>query len=132
MKRVWFGISVACLVGAAVACNPFAPDQSVVLAVEKIDAPATSPVGTPLTVVLTVTIGMCEQFDHLEATSTASTASLTAWGVNATIGNKDIVCIDMIKSEAHSYQFNPAARGPFQITVDQGRLPPLTATVQVQ
>jgi hypothetical protein len=75
---------------------------------------------------------MCEQFDHLEATSTASSASLTAWGVNPTIGNKDIVCIDLIKSEPHSYQFNPSARGPFQISVDQGRLPPLTATVQVQ
>ena len=132
MKRAWFGIGAACLVGVAVACNPFAPDQSVVLAVEKIDAPATSSVGSPLTVVLTVTIGMCEQFDHLEATSTASSASLTAWGVNPTIGNKDIVCIDVIKSEPHAYQFSPSARGAFQITVDQGRLPPLTATVQVQ
>jgi hypothetical protein len=132
MKRAWFGIGVVCLVGASVACNPFAPDQSVVLAVEKIDAPATSLVGSPLTVVLTVTIGMCESFDHIKATSTASSASLTAWGVNATIGNKDIVCPTIIKHESHSYQFNPVARGPFQITVDQGRLPPLTATVQVQ
>jgi hypothetical protein len=132
MKRAWFGIGVGCLVGAAVACNPFAPDQSVVLAVEKIDAPATSPVGSPLTVVLTVTIGMCERFDRLEARSGASGASLTAWGINATIGNKDVACIDLIKSEAHSYQFTPSTRGPFQISVDQGRLPPLTATVQVQ
>jgi hypothetical protein len=132
MKRAWFGIWLACLVGAAVACNPFAPDQSVVLAVEKIDAPATSPVGSPLTVVLTVTIGMCESFDHIEATSDASGASLTAWGVNATIGNKDIACPTIIKSETHSYQFKPSTRGAFQITVDRGRLSPLTATVQVQ
>jgi hypothetical protein len=132
MKRAWFGIGVACLFGAAVACNPFAPDQSVVLAVEKIDAPATSPVGSPLTVVLTVTIGMCESFDRLEARSDVSGASLTPWGVNATIGNKDIFCPTIIKSESHSYQFKPSARGSFQITVDQGRLPPLTATVQVQ
>jgi len=132
MKRAWFGISVACLVGAAVGCNPFAPDQSVVLGVEKMDAPATSPVGSPLTVVLTVTIGMCESFDHLEATSVASGASLTAWGVNATIGNKDVVCPAIIKSETHSYQFNPSTRGAFQITVEQGRMPPLTATVQIQ
>ena len=132
MKRAWFGIAVLCLVAAAVACNPFAPDQSVVLGVEKIDAPATSPVGSPLTVVLTVTIGMCESFDHLEATSTASGASLTAWGVNGTIGNKDKVCPTIIKSESHSYQFNPSARGAFQITVDRGRVSPLTATVQVQ
>jgi hypothetical protein len=132
MKPAWFGIGVACLVGTAVACNPFAPDQSVVLGVEKIDAPATSPVGSPLTVVLTVTIGMCESFDHLEATSTASAGWLTAWGVNGTIGNKDIVCPTIIKSEPHSYQFNKSARGPFQITVDRGRVSPLTAIIQVQ
>jgi hypothetical protein len=132
MKRAWFGISVAGLVGLAVACNPFEPDQSVILGVEKIDAPATSPVGSPLAVVLTVTIGMCERFDRIEARSDASGGSLTAWGVNPTIGNNDIVCATIIKSEPHSYQFNPTVRGPFQITVDQGRLAPLQATVQVQ
>ena len=132
MKRALLGMGVACLVGLAATCNPFAPDQSVVLGVEKLDVPATSPVGSPLTVVLTVTIGMCERFDHLEAMSTGSSATLTAWGVNPTIGNKDIACPTIIKSETHSYQFNPSTRGAFQITVDQGRLPPLTATVQVQ
>jgi len=132
MQRAWFGISVACLVGAAVACNPFAPDQSVVLGVEKMDAPATSPVGSPLTVVLTVLVNGCQSFDHLEATSVASGASLTAWGLDHTIGNKGIVCPSIIRGEAHSYQFNPAARGPFQITVDRGSVSPLTATVQVQ
>jgi len=132
MKRAWFGIGVVWLISFAIACNPFAPDQSVVLGVEKIDAPATSPVGSPLTVVLTVTIGMCESFDHIEAASTASSATLTAWGVNATIGNKGVFCPTIIKSEAHSYQFNPSTRGAFQITVEQGRMPPLTATVQIQ
>jgi len=132
MKRAWFGFGVACFFGAAVACNPFAPDQSVVLGVEKMDAPATSPVGSPLTVVLTVIVNGCQSFGHLEATSVASGASLVAWGVDHTIGNKDVVCPSIIKSEAHSYQFNPAARGPFQITVDRGRVSPLTATVQVQ
>ncbi|MGZ3485177.1 MAG: hypothetical protein ACXU96_16460 [Gemmatimonadaceae bacterium] len=132
MKRAWFAMPVICAIAAAVACNPFAPDQSVVLDVEKIDAPASSPVGSPLTVVLTVTIGMCESFDHIGATSTASGASLTAWGLNATIGNKDIVCPTIIKSESHSYQFKPSTRGSFQITVDRGSVSPLTATVQVQ
>jgi len=132
MKRAWFGIGVACLVGAAVACNPFAPDQSVVLGVQKIDAPATSTFGTPLTVVLTVLVNGCQSFDHLEAMSDASGASLTAWGVDHTIGNKGVVCPEIIKSEAHSYQFNPSVRGAFQITVGQGRLAPLIVTVQVQ
>jgi hypothetical protein len=132
MNRALLGMGVACLVGLAATCNPFAPDQSVVLGVEKLDAPATSPVGSPLTVVLTVTIGMCERFDRIEARSSASGASLTAWGVNPTIGNNDIACPAIIKSETHSHQFNPTVRGPFQITVDQGRLAPLQATVQVQ
>jgi hypothetical protein len=132
MKRAWFGIPVACLVGAAVACNPFSPDQSVVLGVQKIDAPATSPFGSPLTVVLTVLVNGCQSFDHLEATSDASGASLTAWGVDHTIGNKGVVCPEVIKSEAHSHQFNPSARGAFHIFVGQGRLAPLTATVQVE
>jgi hypothetical protein len=132
MRRAWFGIGVACVVGAAVACNPFAPDQSVVLGVEKMDAPATSPVGSALTVVLTVIIDMCQSFDHIEATSVSSGASLTAWGRDGTIGNKHVVCPTIIKWEAHSYQFNPSTRGPFQITVDRGRVSPLTATVQVQ
>lgn len=132
MKRAWFAIGVVCIIGAAVACNPFAPDQSVVLGVEKIDAPATSPVGSPLTVVLTVLVNGCQSFGHLEATSFASGGSLTAWGVDHTVGNKGVVCPEIIRSEAHSYQFTPAALGPFQITVDQGRMPPLTATVQIQ
>jgi len=132
MKRAWFGFGVACFFGAAVACNPFAPDQSVVLDVEKIDTLATSLVGSPLIVVLIVTIDMCQSFDHIEATSVASGASLTAWGIDATIGNKNIACPTIIKSEAHSYQFKPSVRGPFQITVDRGRVSPLTATVQVQ
>lgn len=132
MKRAWFGIGAACLVGVVVACNPFAPDQSVILGVQKIDAPATSPVGSPLTVVLTVLVNGCQSFDHLEATSDASGASLTAWGLDHTIGNKGVVCPDVIKSEAHSHQFSPSVRGAFQITVGQGRLAPLTATVQIQ
>jgi hypothetical protein len=129
MRIISFGLVAVALVAG---CNVFtSPDQSVVLSVEKIDAPATSPVGAPLTVVLTVTINMCQSFDHLEGKSAASGATLTAWGMDATIGNKDVVCPTIMKSEAHSYQFTPSTRGTFGIMVDQGRMPPLTATVQV-
>jgi hypothetical protein len=121
-------LAVAFVVG----CELTSPDQSVILGVEKMDAPATSTVGSPLTVVLTVTIGMCQSFDHIEATSGASGGSLTAWGVDASIGNKGVTCPTIVKSEPHSFQFNPATRGPFQVTVDRGRLGPLTATVQVE
>jgi hypothetical protein len=132
LKPVWFWLTIVSILGASVACNPFAPDQSVVLDVEKLDAPATSPVGSPLTVVLTVLVNGCQSFDHLEAMSDASGASLTAWGLDHTIGNKGVVCPEVIKSEAHSYQFNPSVSGAFQITVGRGRVSPLTATVQVQ
>lgn len=130
MRIISFGlIGVAFVAG----CNVFtSPDQSVMLSVEKIDAPATSPVGAPLTVVLTVIMNGCQSFDHLEAKSAASGASLTAWGVDATIGNKNVVCPSILKSEPHSYEFTPPTRGTFGITVDQGRMPPLTVTVQVQ
>lgn len=130
MRIILFGVVAVAVVAG---CNGlFDPGQSVVLGVEKIDAPASSPVGSPLTVVLTVTVNGCQSFDHIEATSVASGASLTAWGLDASKGNKDVVCPSVIKSEAHSYQFNPPTRGPFQITVDRGRVSPLTATVQVQ
>jgi hypothetical protein len=130
MRIISLGVVAVALVAG---CNFFSsPDQSVILGVEKMDAPATSPVGSPLTVVLTVIVNGCESFDHLEATSAASGASLTAWGLDHTVGNKDVVCPQILRSEAHSYQFNPPTRGPFQITVDRGRVSPLTATVQVQ
>ena len=129
MRIASFGV-LACAFVAA--CGLTDPDQSVILAVEKMDAPATSAVGSPLTVVLTVTIGMCQSFDHIEAQSGATGGSLTAWGVDASIGNDDVTCPTIIKSEPHSYQFHPATRGPFQITVDRGRVSPLTATVQVE
>ena len=95
MKRALVGFGVACFVGAAVGCNPFAPDQSVVLAVEKIDAPATSPVASPLTVVLTVTIGMCESFDRLEARSDASGAFRLSspLGDAAAAGLREKICL---------------------------------------
>ena len=130
MRIISLGVVAVALVGG---CNVFSsPDQSVILGVEKMDAPATSLVGSPLTVVLTVIVNGCESFDHLEATSAAAGASLTAWGLDHTVGNKDVVCPEILRSEAHSYQFDPPTRGPFQITVDRGRISPLTATVQVQ
>ena|ERR1700686_4239434 len=132
MKRAWFEMVVVSLLAAVVACNPFAPDQSIILGVEKIDAPATSPVGSPLTVVLTVTVGGCKSFDQIEAASVPSGASLTALGLDASKGKRDVVCPSVIISEPHSYQFDSPPRGPFTITVDRGRVSPLTATVQVQ
>ncbi len=112
--------------------NPFAPDQSVVLGVTQLDAPATISTGSPLTVVLTVVTGGCKSFDHIEVQRQAASASLTAWGRDGSKGRKDIMCPDNIVYEPHPYRFEPPFQSPFTVTVDRGRLSPLIATVQVQ
>jgi hypothetical protein len=120
------------IVAIDVACNPFAPDQSVILGVQRLDAPASISAGSSLTVVLTVTTGGCLGFDHIEAERAASGVSLTAWGRDASKGRNDIVCPAVIISEPHSYQLDPPFQSPFTVTVNRGTLSPLTATVQIQ
>ena len=132
LKRAWFGFGVGCLVGAAVACNPFAPDQSVTLDVSKIDAPTAVATGTPITVVLTVTTGGCKSFDRIEVNRDVGGAHMTVWGRDGAKGRKDIMCPANIVFEPHSYQFDPTFANSFAILVDRGRLPPLQKRVQVQ
>ena len=131
MNRCSFGMAVMAL-GVASACNPLAPDQSVVLGVTKLDAPATISASSPLTVVLTVTTGGCTSFDHIAVARDASGASLTAWGIDASKGRKDIACPAYIADTPHSYKLDPPFQSPFTVQVPRGRLSPLTATVQVQ
>ena len=131
MKRY---LSVMAVVGLAVAplgCNPFADDQSVVLLVEQIDAPATVSAGSPLTVALTVIVGGCKTFERFAVQRDAFGASMIALGRNAAIGN-DMACTDNAVPESHSYQFDPPIQDPFTIRVQREGLEPLTATVQVQ
>jgi hypothetical protein len=132
MKSFLFGTAVAGFVAMSTACNPFAPDQSVVLDVTKLDAPAAIAAGNPLTVTLTVAIDGCSGFHHLEVQRGASDASITVWGRNASIGRSDVVCPSIIKYEPHSYTFAPPFPSSFTVQVPRGRLSPLTATVQVQ
>jgi hypothetical protein len=134
VKRVTLEFAVfAVLVLAIGACrNPSAPDQSVILDVSKLDAPASAASGDPLPVVLTVTTGGCRTFDHIEARRDASSATLTAWGRDVSIGRKGIGCTAELRLEPHTYQFDPPFANPFTIAVSRGRLAPLTATVQVQ
>ena len=132
MKTFLFVVAVAGLVTMPLACNPFAPDQSVELSVTKLDAPATISSGNPLTVVLTVTTGGCVSFDRITVERNASGASMTAWGRDAAKGDKNVMCPQNIVSEPHSYQFDPPFQNPFTVQVSRGRLSPLIATVQVQ
>ena len=132
MKTVSLVVLFSSLLGTLAACNPFAPDQSVVLDVTKLDAPATISGGDALTVTLAVTVNGCERFDRIELSRDLSGASFTAWGIDASKGRKGVACPDIIRSEPHSYTLHPPYANPFTLQVQRGRLGPLTTTVQVQ
>ena len=132
MNRFLFGMAVIAL-GVAPACNTFAPDdQSVVLSVTKLDAPAAISSGAQLTVVLTVTVGGCTRFDHIAVVRSASGADLVAWGIDGAKGKTGVGCPTFIAYEPHSYTFDPPFQSSFTVQVDRGRVSPLIATVQVQ
>jgi hypothetical protein len=131
MKRFLFGMAVIAL-GVASACNPFAPDQSVVLSVTKLEAPAAISSGTQLTVVLTVTVGGCTRFDHISVVRNPLGADLVAWGIDGAKGRTDVACPAIIGDEPHSYTFDPPFQSSFTVQVGRGRVSPLVATVQVQ
>ena len=132
MKRVLFGLAVVGLVTVPVGCNPFAPDQRVVLDVSNLVAPATISVGSPLTVTLTVVTGGCTSFTRIVADRSASGASLTALGRNSAKGRSNITCPADIRFEPHSFQLDPPAQGSFKVEAQRPELEPLTVTVQVQ
>jgi hypothetical protein len=132
MKHFLFGVALVWLAAVPLACNSFGPDQSVILGVSQLDAPASVAANAPIPVVLTVVTGGCLRFDRIEARREASSATLTAWGTDGSIGRKDIMCPADIRPEPHSYQFDPPFTNPFRITVDRGRVSPLVATVQVR
>ena len=132
MRTVSLFALFSVLVGTLGGCNPFAPNQSVVLDVTKLDAPPTIASGDALTVTLTVTVGGCKSFDHIAVSRDLSGASFTAWGRDAAKGRTDIMCPQDIRYEPHSYMLLPPYRNPFTLQVQRGRLAPLTTTVQVQ
>ena len=132
MKRFLSVMAVVGFVAAPLACNPFAPDQSVILGVERLDAPSTISAGSSLTVTLTVVTGGCLSFSHFDVQRQASAGSLTAWGRDAAKGRKDVTCTADVRTEPHSYTFEPPFQNPFTVQVHRGALNPLTATVQVQ
>jgi len=127
--------SVLLLSGIVLAgCNPFEakPDQSVILSVPKIDAPASVPAGASFTVTLTVQTGGCRAFSRLAVEKFTTGIHVVPLGTDASIGHKDITCPDILVEESHAIQVDPPFSGPFQVYVDQGRLGPLVATIQVQ
>jgi hypothetical protein len=103
----------------------------VTLNTETLDAPATIAPGAALTVALSVDVGNCLGFDHIQATRTTSQVDLVVWGSRAGSPGVGITCTAPVV-ETHEFQLAPPFQSPFTVTVDRGRLPPLTATVQVQ
>lgn len=113
-------------------CNLFAPDQTVVLGVSKLEAPATVAADNTIDVVLSVEVNGCERFDRITLQRDASGATLTAWGRDLSKGEKGVTCPSILKLEPHSVQLLPPFSDPFTITVLRGQLSPLTATVRTR
>ena len=127
-------LSIVGLAGLIIAsCNPFEPDQSVVLGVSDLSAPAAITTGSSFAAVLTVTLeNGCLSFDRIEIQRSTSDATITVWGKDAAAGRKDVSCPQNFRSETHTLQFNPPFANTFTMTVNRGRISPLMATVQVQ
>jgi hypothetical protein len=132
MKHFLSVMAVAGLTAAPLACNPFAPDQAVVLGVTKLEAPTSVSAGSALTVILTVTTGGCTTFDRIDVERSASAASLTPWGTDGAKGKRDVACPANIVDTPHSIRLDPPFQNPFMVLVPRVGLDPLTATVQVQ
>jgi hypothetical protein len=122
------GISLAGLM----ACNPFAPDQTVILQVDALSASPFIEPGSSLMVVLAVTRGGCIIFDHVAEMRRPSSAYLAAIGRNTAKGRPNVTCPTVIRTDPITYTLDPPFQSPFTVTVDRGSLPPLTAIVRVQ
>ena len=120
--------ALACLV----ACNPFAPDQSVILDVDGLNVPTSIAPGSSLTVGMSVQTGGCRIFDHIAVLRRASSAQFVAMGRNTAKGRPNVTCSADIRSDVHTYTLSPPFQSPFTVRVESASLPELHATVVVQ
>lgn len=131
MKTASFVLALPGLL-LVLACDLISPDQSVILGVTSLEVPAAISSGESLTAVLTVSIGGCQTFDHIEVDRNQSSASLTAWGRDAAKGRKNVSCPTFISDEPHAYTMQPPFNNPFTVLAQRGSLNPLTSTVEVR
>lgn len=131
MRSAWLVACVAA-VFAGVGCNPFEPNQAVILTVTKLEAPATVAPAGPLSVTLTVQFDGCTSFDRIDVQKVLGGARMIPWGTDASIGHKDAVCPSILHEESHAVQIDPPFVDPVNIVVEQGDLAPVTAVVRVQ
>jgi len=130
MKHFLSVMVVVGFVAAPLACNPFAPDQSVTLAVSNLEAAHANVPGTPATVVLSVVVNGCERFDRISQMVVNSDVVLAAAGTNAALGRKDITCLAAYTTEIHSVVIEEPPTPPFNVVVVQPRgAQPLRAEV---
>ena len=85
MRTISFGVGAVALVAG---CGLTDPDQSVILGVSQLDAPSTVASGSPITAVLTVTLGGCLSFDHIQVDRDANSAHIIVWGNDSSKGIK--------------------------------------------
>ena len=124
---------VVTLAFSTIGCGSiFGPDQSVILRVAEIDAPATIAPGSTLSVTLQVTTGGCRRFDRIEIERVAAGATVTVWGHDSSIGKKDVMCPADLRIEPHTIVFTPPFESTFTISVYHGRLPGISETVEVR
>lgn len=134
MKRDLLGVVLVVL-----GCSSTAPGDPVLLQVSKIDAPASVAAGSSFGVNLTVGVGDCLVFDHIEARRSESDIILTVWGTdhrNDPVPDQlgvgvDIACAPA-GTEVRSVTLKAGLVGTLTLVVEEGKLGPLTATVQVQ
>jgi len=131
MRRILIGTLAISLVGL-MACNPFGPDQSVMLEVDGLNVPSSIGPGSSLTVGMSVQTGGCLIFDHIAVLRRGSSANFVALGRNTAKGRPNVTCPAFVRSDVHTYTLDPPFESPFTVTVRSESLPPLSATVTVQ
>lgn len=123
----------ACLLLGLYGCNPFEPNDNVLLPVTKVEAPATAAANAAFTVTVTVVTGGCTTFNRIDVQRFDQGARLIPLGTNTSIRNKDVNCPANVQEEPHDVQLDPPFSNPFQIYVEQGfAAAPVTTTVQIQ
>jgi hypothetical protein len=127
-------IASVVLIGALSGCHdPTSNAGLVELNTQTLDAPATIAPGATLTVSVSVEVGGCLTFDHIQSHRTASQADLTVWGrdIRTGITDRAILCPRFFV-EPQEYQLYPPFQNPFTVAIDRGRASPLIAVVNVQ
>jgi hypothetical protein len=128
MRRGLLVLGVA-LGFSTVGCSIFGPDQSIVLGVTEIDAPATIAPGASLSVTFLVALtDGCKKFDRFEIDRVATGANVTVWGTDAGKG-KSGGCPQVYTEEPRTIAFNPPFGSTFTISVNQGAI---SETVEVR